>query len=222
MKRYILSFLILLSIPVYSQNFRINAGGAYETFSSINSRPVSFYGIGINYSYYFYKRLGFNLGYSRYFPTTYYGKVQYWDLEDFTAPAYIKGGANSFAIGFKVKIADPDSKKVEINAIIGSSVFIHKGTYDKTPFIRHYEGWFITDIKNVVNSVYFGTEIIFKLGNFPLFISGGYNQVLGQKAAYDEWDGFSVPFSSSVQLKAGISLPVLKGPVPSEIKKIEY
>ena len=222
MRRYIFLFFALTALPLYSQNFKLNAGGSYSFFSNINERQVSFYGYGINYSYYLYKRAGLFVTYDRYLPSTYFGMVQYWDSETATAPAYISGGANSFGLGFKMKIIAPASKKAEVNTFIGSSLFIHKGTYNKEPFIRHYGGWWISDIKNVVNSVYFGTEVIFNLAGIPLFLSGGYNQVFGQKVPYDKWDGFSVPFSSSLTVKAGITFPVMKGPVPVDIKPIEY
>lgn len=223
MKRSFFLIFLLISLPLFSQNFRLNIGGTQSLFSNINNRKVSFYGINAGYSYYFYKKFGLYLGFSHYFPTTYYGKVKYWDQEYGTAPANITGGANDFEAGLKLKIFDPKSKKIEINTTLSGSLLTHKGKYDKEPFLRHYEGGtFLPDIMNKVKSLYVGAEAIFKAGNIPVFISGGYNHVPGQKKPFDDWRGYSVPFSSRINFRVGISFPVMKGPVPSEIKMIEY
>ena len=222
MKKYRLLFLLLISSPLYSQNFNLNIGYTRDRFNSINERKVSFNGINAGYSWYFYKRAGVYLGYTHYLPSTYYGIIKYWDMTYGIAPAYITGSADDIKAGLKLKLFDPGSKKLEINATVAGSYLIHNGKYNKEPFLRHYEGTFLPDIKNKVTSLYSGMEIIFRSFGMPFFISGGYNYVFGQEIPYDEWDGFSTPFSSSVELKIGISLPVMKGPVPSQIRTIEY
>ena len=222
MRHYLLFFLLAVSSPLYSQNFRLNIGFSQNRYSSINNLKVPFNGISAGYSWYFYKKAGVYAGYSHYFPATYYGIVKYWDMTYGTAPAYITGGADDFKVGMRVKLLDPPSKKIEINATVAGSYLIHKGEYDKEPFLRHYEGFFLPDIKNKVTSLYSGAEVIFKVAGVPLFVSGGYNYAVGQDIPYDDLDGYSTPFSSSIEFKLGISLPVMKGPVPSRIKTIEY
>lgn len=215
MRRYIFMFFVLLSLPLYSQNFRLNAGGAYSFFNNINERQVSFYGYGINYSYYFYKKAGLFISYDHYLPVTYYGLVVSAEKK---IPVYITGGGNVTAFGFRYKIIDPDSKRMEINATLALSTFHHKGSY-------HIEESVISDgIENRVKSYYTGIELVLKKGIFPIAISLGYNFVRNQKGEIeDKFMGtFSVPFSSYPSIKAAISLPVMKGPVPSQIKQIEF
>jgi hypothetical protein len=221
MRRFIIvsfAFLCFISLPAFSQNFRLNAGGSYSFFNNINERPVSFYGYGINYSYYFYKRSGLFISYDHYLPVKYYGLVPLvWYSPEDKIPVYITGGANSVVFGFRYKIVDPDSKRIEINTTIALSSFNHKGSY-------HIEETLIEDaVGNKVRSVYTGVELILKKGFLPLAISGGYNIVYGQNEYINNnFDTFSVPFSSSVVIKIGISLPVMKGPTPSQIKLIEF
>ena len=222
MKKYLLLLLLFISSPLYAQNFNLNIGFSQNRFSSINDRSVSFNGISAGYSWYFYKRAGAYLGYAHYFPATYYGIIKYWDMGYGTAPAYITGGADDIKAGLRFKLVDPGSKKIEINATVAGSYLVHDGEYDKEPFLRHYEGTFLPDIKNRVRSVYAGAELIFRSFGLPLFISGGYNYAIDHEIPYDDWDGYSTSFSSSVEFKIGISLPVMKGPVPSQIKTIVY
>lgn len=210
--------MVFLSMPLYSQNFRLNAGGAYTLFSNINNRQVSFYGYGVNYSYYFYKKAGFFVSYDHYLPVTYYGTVPTKILysEKDLIPVYITGGANSLTFGLRMKIIDPATKKIELNTTLAFSSFNHKGSY-------YIEETLFNSIQNKVKSVYAGVEFILKKGNLPLAISGGYNFVLNQgKPVTDNWDFYSVPFSSHLVIKAGISLPVMKGPTPSQIKQIGF
>lgn len=186
----------------------MNVGGAFTGFSNINERSVGFYGYGFNYSYYFYKEAGFVIGFDHYFPATYYGK--YVDV-----PVYIKGGANAFNLGLRYKIIDPDSKKIEINSTFGFSFLKHEGIY-------HIEETEFSDILNKVRSIYAGVEFILNKSRFPFAISAGYNFVQGQKKPFIDWSQNSVPFSSSITLRAAISLPVMRGPTPSQIKQIVY
>jgi hypothetical protein len=218
MRRYFVVILSLLSLSLYSQNFHLNGGGAFTYFPDINKRQVLFSGYGLNYSYYFFKKVGIYLGYNHFFPITYYGEVPYGDNS--TVPAYIKGGANSEEIGMKMKVFNPDTKKVEITSILGLSFFSHKGIYNTDSYIRQVG--YVYEIKNMVNSYFLEVELVFKAGSIPFFISGAYNFVIDQKEPFKEGGYYSVPFSSAVVVKAGISLPVMRGPVPSEIKKIEY
>lgn len=214
MKKYLIVFLFCLSVPnLYSQNFRLNAGGSFSHFGNIYNREVSFYGFGINYTYYFYKRAGLYMGFDHYFPTTYYGLSYVYEGPGI--PVYITGGANNLNLGLRLKVIDPDSKRIEINATAAISSFIHAGSY-------HIEEARVDEIINHVNSFYAGMELILKKLSLPVAFSGGYNFVLNQEEGYKEWDGFSVPFSSSFVVRAAISLPVMKGPAPSQIKKIEY
>jgi hypothetical protein len=218
MRRYFVIILSLLSLTLYSQNFHLNGGGVIAYFPDINKRQVIFSGYGLNYSYYFFKKAGIYLGYNHFFPVTYYGQVPYGDNS--TVPAYIVGGANNAEMGMKMKVFTPDTKKVEITSILGLSFFSHKGIYNTDSYIR--QAGYVYEIKNMVNSYFLEVEMILKAGTIPLFISGAYNFVIGQKEPYNEGGYYSVPFSSAVVVKAGISLPVMRGPVPSEIKKIEY
>ena len=218
MRRYFTILLSLLSLSLYSQNFHLNGGGVIAFFPDINERKVTFPGYGINYSYFFFKNTGLYLGFNHFFPVTYYGKVPYGDNS--TVPAYITGGANSAEMGMKIKVFNPDTKKVEISSILGLSFLSHKGSYHTDSYIRKVG--YVYDIKNLVNSYFLEMEMIFKAGTIPLFVSGGYHFVIGQKEPYNEGGYYSVPFSSAVVVRAGISLPVMRGPVPSEIKKIEY
>jgi|WetSurMetagenome_2_1015567.scaffolds.fasta_scaffold186462_1 hypothetical protein len=219
MRRFILLFFIFLSflaLPLRAQNFRLNAGGAYSYFNNINERQVSFYGYGINYSYYFYKRAGIFISFDHYLPVTYYGLIPL-DIYDEEAkiPVYINGGANAKSFGFRFKIADPGSQKIEVNATLALSSFVHKGSY-------HIEESLRNDIENRVKSVNTAIEVILKRIKIPIAISCGYNFVLGQKDYISNWDLFSVPFSSSLVVRAGISLPIMRGPVPAQIKQITY
>lgn len=217
MRRYLFVLFAFITLPLYSQKFRLNAEGAFSHFSNINERQVSFYGFGLNYSYYLYKKLGIVIGYDHYLPATYYGLVPIVSYRvDEKIPVIITGGANAITFGFRMKIIDPDSKRIEVNTTIAISSFNHKGSY-------HIEETLIKGVQNRVNSIYAGIELILKKGNFPVAISGGYNFVLGQKEyVVNYYDAFSVPFSSSFLIKAGISLPVMKGPSPSQIRQIEY
>jgi hypothetical protein len=219
MRRFIIlsfAFLSFLALPIHAQNFRLNAGGAYSFFNNINDRQVSFYGYGINYSYYFYKRVGIFISYDHYLPVTYFGLIPL-DIYDTEAkiPVYIKGGANAKSFGFRIKIADPGSRKIEVNTTLAISSFVHKGGY-------HIEESLRNDIENRVKSFNTAIEVIFKKIKIPVAISFGYNFVIGQKDYISNWDLFSVPFSSSVVIRTGISLPVMRGPVPAQIKQIAY
>jgi hypothetical protein len=218
MKRCFTLILSLFSLTVYSQNFHLNAGGAFALFPDINSKPVLFSGYGINYTYYLFKRTGFYLGFNHYLPVTYYGELPYSASDNGTIPVYITGAANSFEWGVKVKVIKPESKKIEVNAILAESIFTHKGSYNNDPFTKiSQEG---SLIHNVIPSFYLGAEMIFKAGSLPLFISGGY--VNGERKPYGGFGEYSVKFSSSLVVKAGISLPIMRGPVPSDIKLIKY
>ena len=213
MKRYLLLLFIFLYLPLHAQNFRINAGGAVSYFNNIYNRNVSFYGYSVNYSYYFYKKTGFYINFDHYFPATYYALSYAYD--DPQVPVYITGGANALDLGLRFKIADPDSKKVELNTTLAISSFGHSGSY-------HIEESIVYDIRNSVKSLYAGMEFILKKVYIPFAISAGYNLAINQKIPYKNWDGSSVPFSSSIVIRAGISLPIMKGPVPANIKSIEY
>ena len=217
MRRYLFVLFAFITLPLYSQKFRLNAEAAFSHFSNINDRQVSFYGFGLNYSYYIYKKLGLVIGFDHYLPATYYGLVPIVSYRvDEKIPVIITGGANAITFGFRMKVIDPDSKRMEVNTTIAISSFNHKGSY-------HIEETLINGVRNRVNSIYAGVELILKKGNFPLAISGGYNFVRGQKEyVVNYYDAFSVPFSSSFLIKARISLPVMKGPSPSQIRQIEY
>lgn len=209
MKRYILIFLIFLSIPLYSQNFRLNVEGALSRFENINDRQVSFYGLGLDYSYYFLKKAGLFITFDHYFPTEYYGvaMLQY--------PVYITGGANSFDFGLRYKVIDPDSKRIEVNGSVAISSFIHKGSY-------YIEDVSYDEIYNKVKSVCLRGELILKKLPVPLAVSAGYNYVFNQNGTSYYQDLFSVPFSSYYTVKFAFSLPVMKGPAPDRIKKIDF
>lgn len=222
MRKIVCLLFFVLSLPVHSQNFRLNLGTSRVMFSNINDRRVSFNGINAEYSYYLFRKAGIYLGYNYYFPSTYFSIVRYWDWEDNTATANITGGAHDLEAGMKIRFTNPSTGKIEVSTTIAWSVFFHKGNYDKEQLIRYYGGTFLPDIRNRVLSVYIGPGIIFKAGNLPVSLSGGYNQVVGQGEPYDEWDGYSMPFSSSAEIRIGISLPVMRGPAPSEIKMIRY
>jgi len=228
MRKAALIVFFLICVPLYSQNFHLKINGSYTFFPDVNSRQVSFAGVGIDYSLFFIKRVGINVGYDHFFPSTYYGLVKFdyyrSGFEEYTPktlPAYITGGADMIRGGLQFKLIDPPSKKVELFGSLLLSYFMHQGSYNKDPFITYYGGGFLEDISTRVT--FFQPELgcIVKIGNIPLFLSAGYNyKLIQEKESW--WRGYSVPFSSSWVIHAGISLPVMQGTVPSEYKKIEY
>ena len=183
-------------------------------FNDINDRPVLFNGYGIDYTYFFKKRIGFKLGYNVYLPTTYYGLYKtYTNYPDYKlTPYYITGDAWAFDIGFVIKIADPESKKILLYSDLSASFFRHTGAYSAD---------LIPDIINNFGSLHGGLGLVFKIRNTPLHIAAGYNLVPNPKP-YDYLGLYSTEFSSYFNFKAGISLPIMRGPIPADIKPILY
>ena len=214
LKTYLLLLFTCFSLSVFSQNFKLSLGGSYLAFKNINERPVSFKGYGVNYTYFVFKKVGVMLGYNIYAPTTYYGLFNTYTTNGKykLIPYYITGGATSFDLGVILKIADPESKKILLYSDFSTSFFHHEGKYGAEA---------IPEIFNNFASLHGGLGFVFKIGSTPLYIAAGYNFVPHPKP-YDYIGLYSTSFSSYLNFKAGINLPIMRGPVPADIKPILY
>jgi len=221
-KIILLLILFLTSYNVYSQNFRLKFGPSYAHFFDINNNKVNFYGASLNYTYFFFKRLGLELDYAKYLPSTYYGEVKVWDFNYYYIPAYVTGGAQSFGFGLNSKIFESKSKKLTIYSNTSLNYFTHSAEYEKEIFVKHYGGDWIDDIKIYLLIFNPGIGASCKIKHIPFFVEFHYNYILSDFEPESYLDEYSVPFSSFIRLNFGVSFPIMYGPSPNEIQKIEY
>ena len=214
LKSYLIVIFTCFSLSVFSQNFKLSLGGSYLLFNDINERQVSFKGYGLDYTYFIYKKVGVMLGYNIYTPTTYYGLYNTYTTNGNykLIPYYINGGATSFDFGVILKIADPESKKILLYSDFSTSFFHHTGKYGAEA---------IPDILNNFASLHGGLGLVIKIRSTPLYIAAGYHWV-PKPEPYDYLGLYSTSFSSYFNFKAGINLPIMRGPVPADIKPILY
>lgn len=200
-------FLVLFSLGSYSQKFNFTIGNSNIYFNQFNYRKVNFHGVSFSADYYF-KRFGWSFDLNYYFPKTYYGQLSRF-------PVYIKAYSILYGPGLKFKVFVSKSQKTIIQAVANIYGISFNGTYNTEPIIRIYGGFDNVSDTYVLFSP--GIKFTKKIRYIPISISVRRNFNLTNNHKYEKMDvkGFT-------ELNVGISFPVIFGPAPNSIKKINY
>lgn len=207
-----------ISLACFSQKFNFTVGSSNILFERLYNRKVLFNGLSFNYAYYF-KRFGWTMDLNFYLPSEYYGKVMYYyfnsDMQYVynEIPVYIKGGGFSVGPGITYKLYVSKSQKFIIQTDANALILSLVQNFNSDPFIRIYGS---SDFSApTIYSVSFGLKFTHKIGYIPLSFSLRRHFNIQSKIHYQNFSGYT-------ELKLGISFPIVFGPPPSTITKINY